>query len=394
MTRTIDYPKAAIVGTGFMGWVHWDALRRIGVKVGGVLGSSPEKASQLIDRFHGGEETRVFQSYEEILNDPVIGVVHLVVPNRHHFAMAKTALEAGKHVMCEKPLAMNPTESAALVALAKKKHPKQAAAVNYNIRFYPLCVEARQRVQSGEIGEVFHVSGSYVQDWLLWQTDYNWRVLAKEGGDLRAVADIGTHWLDLISSITGLEIESVCADLRTVHPVRQKPAGEIATFTGKNAPVAPGQPIEITTEDYGGILLKMAGGSRGNLTVSQVTAGRKNCLRFEIAGSKKALAWNSEAPNEMWIGNRDEANQLLLRDPALLRGAARKAADYPGGHNEGYDDSFKAGFRFFYDYIRSGDFAAPPPYPTFADGHREILVCEAILRSHREGRWVKVEEIL
>ncbi len=384
--------QAVIVGTGFMSWVHWEALARLGIGVRGVLGSGPGKAEQLIARFRAESTARVYQTYEEIMNDPAAQVVHLVVPNRYHFAMAKAALEAGKHVLCEKPLAMNPAESAALVELARK-HPQQAAAVNYNIRFYPLCLEARERVRGGDIGDLFHISGSYVQDWLLWQTDYNWRVLAAEGGDLRAVADIGTHWLDLISSITGLDIESVCADLRTVHPQRQKPAGEIVTFAGKNAPVAAGKPVDITTDDYGGILLRLSGGVRANLTVSQVNAGRKNCLRFEMAGSKKALAWNSESPNEMWIGHRDEPNQLLLRDPALLGGAARAAADYPGGHNEGFDDSFKAAFRVLYDYIGAGDFTAPPPYPTFADGHKEIVVCEAILKSHRERRWVDIKEI-
>lgn len=391
MTNT-DQIQAAIVGTGFMSWVHWEALARLGIGVRGVLGSSPAKAAELIARFRAEGTTRAYQTYDEVMNDPAAQVIHLVVPNRHHFAMAKAALEAGKHVLCEKPLAMNPAESAELVALSQKR-PKQAAGVNYNIRFYPLCLEARERVRNGDLGELFHISGSYVQDWLLWPTDYNWRVLASEGGDLRAVADIGTHWLDLIGSITGLEVESVCADLRTVHKQRQKPVGEIVTFAGKNAPVAAGKPVDITTDDYGGILLKLTGGVRANLTVSQVTAGRKNCLRFEMAGAKKALAWNSESPNEMWIGHRDDPNQLLLRDPALLSGPARAAADSPGGHNEGFDDSFKAAFRVFYDFIRAGDFTAPPPYPTFAEGHKEIVLCEAILKSHRDERWVSIKEI-
>jgi predicted dehydrogenase len=229
-----------------------------------------------------------------------------------------------------------------------------------------------------------------VQDWLFYPTDYNWRVLAGEGGELRAVADIGTHWLDLIRAITGLEIEAVCADLTTVHPVRQRPKGEVKTFKGKEEVVAAVEPVDVTTEDYGCILLRFAGGGRGCLWVSQVTAGRKNCLRYELAGSRCALSWTSERPNELWIGHRERPNESLLRDPALVSDAARSAINYPGGHNEGFPDTFKQCFRAFYRSIETGDFAAAPAFPTFADGHREILLCEAILTSHREGRWVAV----
>ena len=267
---------------------------------------------------------------------------------------------AGKHVMCEKPLAMNSRESAELVALAAKT--KLAAGVNYNIRYYPLCLQMREMVRSGELGSVFSVCGSYVQDWLLYPTDYNWRVLAEEGGELRAVADIGTHWLDLVHSITGLEVESVCADLATVHPVRQRPKGEVETFSGKTGKPIATEPVEIKTEDSGCILLQFAGGGRGCLWVSQVTAGRKNCLRLELAGSGGAVAWNSEQPNELWIGHRERANELLIRDPALVAGAVRPYISFPGGHNEGFPDTFKQCFRAFYGYIRQGDFAAPPSH--------------------------------
>lgn len=213
---------------------------------------------------------------------------------------------------------------------------------------------------------------------------------AEDGGKLRAVADIGTHWLDLVQSLTGLEIESVCADLRTIHPVRQRPRGEVETF--RSAGTADTESIEITTEDYGSILLRFRGGARGCLSVSQVTAGRKNRLQFDIAGSKQSLSWNSEKPNELWIGHRDAANQILLRDPSLLTPKAQGAADTPGGHNEGYADTFKQCFRAFYESIDKGDFSAAPPFPTFEDGHREILICEAILKSHLNQCWVPLEE--
>jgi predicted dehydrogenase len=284
---------------------------------------------------------------------------------------------------------MTSKETAELVALAKK-HPKQAAGVNYNIRFYPLSIEARERVRGGQLGKVHHVTGSYVQDWLLLDTDYNWRVLAAEGGELRAVADIGTHWLDLVHAITGLEVEAVCADLLTVHPVRRRPKGEVETFSGKLGKEADLEPVNITTEDYGAILLRFRGGARGSLVVSQVTAGRKNSLRYEMAGEKGALAWNSENPEELWIGRRGGPNELLMRDPSILSGPARAAVGVPGGHAEGYADTFKQHFRAFYAYVAQGDFSAPPPFATFQDGHREVVLCEAVLESQRKGGWVKV----
>jgi predicted dehydrogenase len=331
-----------------------------------------------------------YRTYEEVLADPHILAVHIATPNRFHFSMAQQALEAGKHVMCEKPLAMRASESARLVAVAARC-PQQCAGVNYNIRYYPLCLEAAHRVRTGQLGTILHVSGSYVQDWLLWPTDYNWRVLADQGGSSRAVADIGTHWFDLIHSITGLDVESVCADLRTVHPVRQRPPGEVTTFGVPGGGTAGLQPVDIDTEDYGAILLRFRGGARGAVVVSQVTAGRKNCLRFEMAGSAAALAFDSERPNALWIGHRDRPNESLIRDPALLSDLARSAASYPGGHNEGYPDSFKQCFQQFYDRIRANDYSNAPKYPTFEDGHREIVLCEAVLRSVQQNGWVDVQ---
>jgi predicted dehydrogenase len=262
--------------------------------------------------------------------------------------------------------------------------------VNYNLRFYPLCLEAREMMKRGDIGDVYSVCGSYAQDWLFYDTDYNWRVLAEEGGELRAVADIGTHWLDLVHSITGLEIEAVCADLETVFPVRKRPTGEVETFSGKMKQEIQTEPVDITTEDYGCIMLRFKGGAKGVLWVSQVTAGRKNCLRFELAGSKCALSWCSEQPNEIWVGHREKANEVLVRDPSLVSDVPRSYITYPGGHNEGFPDTFKQCFRAFYGYIEAGDFSAPAPFPTFEDGHREVVLCEAIQKSNSEGGWVTV----
>jgi predicted dehydrogenase len=376
----------AVIGAGFIGPVHVEALKRVGVTITGILGVDDAESNRAAASLG---LPRAYPSLAAILQDDGVQAVHITTPNRYHHAMASAALQAGKHVMCEKPLAMNSQESAELVKLARRS--KRAAAVNYNIRFYPLCLEARERVRRGDVGDVYSVCGSYVQDWLLLPTDYNWRVLAKEGGQLRAIADIGTHWLDLMHAITGLEVEAVCADLKTVHPVRQRPKGEVQTFKGKEEKIAATEPVKINTEDFGAVLLRFKGGARGLLWVSQVTAGRKNCLRFEIGGAQTAVAWDSEEPNTLWIGHRGRPNESLIRDPALVSDAARQFINYPGGHAEGFPDTFKQCFKAFYGYIAAGDFSAPPPFPTFADGHREIALCEAILASHRASGWVKVK---
>ncbi|MEK7767768.1 MAG: Gfo/Idh/MocA family oxidoreductase, partial [bacterium] len=297
---------AAVVGTGFIGPVHVEALRRLGVRVKGVRGAGA--ATSTAAAAARGLE-RGYASYDELLGDAEVQVVHLTSPNKAHADQVRRALAADKHVVCEKPLALTSRETAELVALAAR-HPTRVCTVNYNLRFYPLNLEARERVKSGGLGAVLHVRGAYLQDWLLYPDDFNWRVLAAEGGETRAVGDIGTHWLDLVTFVTGLEVESVCADLKTVHPVRQRPEGSVETFTDKTAGAKPARrPVEITTEDYGSVLLRFRGGARGVVTVSQVTAGRKNRCTWEIAAARGALAWDSEAPNELWAGSRDKANE-------------------------------------------------------------------------------------
>jgi predicted dehydrogenase len=373
----------AVVGAGFIGPVHVEALRRLGIRVTGILGcddNESQRARQTLGL------PKAYASFDEVLADDAADAVHLAVPNVLHYEMSKKALQAGKHVMCEKPLAMNSTETAELVDLAKKSG--KVAAVCYNIRFYPLNIQARELVAGGNVGEIYAVNGSYVQDWLLYDTDYNWRVLAHQGGALRAVADIGTHWMDLVLKITGLKVESVLADLNTVHKVRNRPTGEVETFTGKMGGPVETEPVDITTDDYGCILFRFTNGGRGSLHVSQITAGRKNRLRYEISGSKCALAWNSEAPNELWIGYRDKPNESLVRDPALLSDKARHFANFPGGHNEGFPDAFKQCFRAFYDAVTGAVAADDAVYPTFEEGHHEVVLCEAILKSHQEQAWV------
>jgi predicted dehydrogenase len=378
----------AVVGAGFIGPVHVEALKRLNIHVTGILGVNDDESQRAMTQL---ELPKAYRDFDEVLADDKVQAVHIATPNFLHYNLAKRALNGGKHVLCEKPLAMNSTESAELVTQARQTG--RVAGVNYNIRYYPLCLEMREMVRSGELGEIFTVCGSYVQDWLLYETDYNWRVLAEDGGELRAIADIGTHWLDLVQAITGRDVESVCADLKTVHPIRRRPRGEVETFTGKGAAAAETEAVAVSTEDSGSVMLHFAGGARGNLFVSQCTAGRKNCLRLEIAGSKRAVAWESERPNELWIGHRDRPNELMLRDPSLASAAARPFMTLPGGHNEGFTDTFKQCFRSFYTHLQweNSHSQSPLMFPTFADGHREILLCEAIARSHRERRWITIE---
>lgn len=382
-------PGVAVVGTGFIGPVHVEALRRLGFQVVGILGSSPERGSA---RAREMGVSKAYASLAELLADPAVDSVHITTPNKTHFQMSRDALLAGKHVVCEKPLAMNAEESRQLVELAAA-HPSQVAAVNYNIRFYPLALQAYDMIRAGEIGDVLSVQGSYTQDWLLLPTDWNWRLVPEEGGELRAVADIGTHWLDLVTFITGLRVESTLADMATFIKTRKRPKRAVATFKGKEAgEPAPGdyEDVEIRTEDYATVMLRFQGGARGVMTVSQLVAGRKNRLYYEVAGSKASLAWDSERPNELWIGRRDRASELLLRDPSLLTPTAARFTNYPGGHNEGFPDTFKQLYRAIYEQVVTGQRGMV--YPTFADGHREIVLCDAIARSARLERWVKVEE--
>ena len=381
-------PVAALVGAGFIGPVHVEALRRIGVRVKGVLGSAPDK-SQAAAAALGLEMG--YPDYAGLLADQEVTVVHVASPNRQHHPQVLAALSTGKHVVCEKPLAMTAKETAELVA-AEARFPGRVCAVSYNVRFYPLVLHARALVRRGELGEIFHLHGSYLQDWLLYPTDFNWRVLAEEGGALRAVGDVGTHWLDLITFISGLEIEAVMADLRTVHPVRQRPAGGSGeTFAPQGgAPAGSSRPVPIVTDDYGAVMLRFKGGARGLCSFSQVAAGRKNCIRFEISGAKRSLAWNSESPEELWIGERGDPSRLLQRDPAIMDATAARFSSYPGGHAEGYPDTFKQLYRAIYDDIRAGGRSPEPLYATFADGHRELVLCEAIAESHRRGRWVEL----
>jgi predicted dehydrogenase len=245
-------------------------------------------------------------------------------------------------------------------------------------------------VRAGALGEIWNVHGSYLQDWLLRPTDWNWRLEPERGGDLRAIGDIGSHWLDLVQFVTDEHIVEVFADLQTVHPVRRRPSGPVQTFAQREVE---GEDVAIATEDLAHVVLRFNGGARGAVVVSQVSAGRKNRLAFELDGAEAALAWNSERPEELWLGSRDRPNEVLLRDPSLLQPAARKATTLPGGHAEGFAEAFRELYRRVYGAVEDGAPAAEPDCPTFADGHWENMLGEAIALSSRERRWIDVEVI-
>jgi predicted dehydrogenase len=375
---------AAVIGAGFVGKAHIEALRRIPVRVKGTLVSSGDRSSAAAKAL--GLE-RAYSSVEEIAADPEITAVHICTPNYVHFGQSATLLRAGKHVMCEKPLAMDSRESAQLVALAKETN--RVDGVAHNLRYYPLCMQAKALVDSGAIGKVRLVHGGFLQDWLTYPTDWNWRLESKLGGELRAVSDIGTHWLDLVQWITGEKVTELCADLATIIPVRHKPRGHVESFSSAKNVATDEIPIE--TDDYASVLVHFEHGIHGVFTVSQVSPGRKCALNFEIDGSEGSLSWNAEDPNTLWIGRRNEPNGKLIKDPSLLKPEARPYAAYPGGHAEGYPDTFVQLFHDFYNYIAAGDFNAPRKFPTFQTGHDELLLCEAIQKSAQSRSWTKLE---
>ena len=375
---------AAVIGTGFIGTVHVEALRKIGVQVRGVLASTPERGAA---RAEALGVRHAYASLDEVLADPSVDVVHVTSPNHLHVPQASAVLAAGRHVVCEKPLAMTASESAALAAQADASG--LVNAVNFNIRFYPLHQHVREMIAAGDLGDVRLVTGHYFQDWLLHDTDWNWRLDPDQGGALRAVGDIGSHWLDLMAYMTGQPIVAVMADLATFVIARQEPTGPVETFSTERSGETVTRPMG--TEDTATILLHFAKGARGSVAVSQISAGRKNSLQWEIDGSEAAAAWDAETPDHLWIGHRDQPNELLLRNPALMGAAGRAAAALPGGHVEGFGDTFAALFRAIYADIAVGRPGADPPYATFAAGHDEMLVNDAIAESARLGRWVDVD---
>jgi predicted dehydrogenase len=381
--------KVGVIGTGFIGPTHIEAIRRLGfVEVVAIAGngleSAEKKAAELgIPKAYG--------DYREMLEDREIQVVHNCTPNDLHFKINKEIILAGKHVLSEKPLAMSSKESAELLELARKHNVVHG--VNFNYRQFPAVKQLETMVKSGDLGKVNLVHGSYLQDWLLFETDFNWRLNPEVGGKSRAVADIGSHWCDTVQYVTGKKIVEVFADLATVFPVRKKPKYQVATFETQIMSEDMYEDVSIHTEDYASVLLRFEDGTKGVFTVSQVSAGRKNRLSFEINGSKCSAFWNQEEPEKLWIGHREKPNEVLLADPALFSQEARSSIHHPGGHNEGWPDALKNMMLNFYTYIRDGKDPRvdTPNFATFEDGHRSMCITDAILESNEQQKWVKIQ---
>ncbi|MBK8636164.1 MAG: Gfo/Idh/MocA family oxidoreductase [Saprospiraceae bacterium] len=376
--------KVGVVGTGFIGPAHIEALRRLpNIEVTALCEVNIElataKAAQL-----GIERPCTF---DQLLAMEDIVSVHVCTPNFLHFSQAKAALLAGKHVVCEKPLAKDLHEAAELVRLLENW---PVNAVHFNLRYYPLVRHMKALRESGELGDIYSILGSYLQDWLFYNTDYNWRLEPDKSGDSRAIADIGSHLMDILEYITGLKTVEVMADFNTIHKTRKKPLKAVETYSGKMLQPEDYADVAINTEDHANVLLRFDNGNRGSITVSQVSAGRKNQLKLEISGSNKTFAWNSESPNELWVGNRDKANEYLMRDPSLVAAGARSIISFPGGHNEGFPDTSKQLFKEVYDAIAQNKMPDQATFPTFADGYRELLICERILESNKKQGWVTV----
>jgi predicted dehydrogenase len=375
--------RTAIIGTGLMGRVHLEAVRRIGsVEVAAVTGRNAEAARRLAAGF---SIPTVTADYAEILRNSEIDAVHICTPNAQHFPMAKGALLAGKHVLCEKPLATSVTQGEELVSIAARRGLRNC--VCHNLRYYPMVQQMRRMREAGDLGEILVVQGTYSQDWLLYDTDWNWRVEAAAGGPSRCMADIGSHWFDMAEHITGLCVTTLCADLQTFHATRKQPRHSVETFANKLLGPEDYVEREVETEDFGAVIFRMGTRARGAVTASQVSAGRKNGLSIEIYGTKSSVAWNQERPDELWAGQRDAGNRVYVKDPPLLKPEARPYADLPGGHSEGYSDTFKQLFRRFY-----GSIGAPGlrEYPEFADGLRQLTILKAVLESHSTRHWTDV----
>ncbi|MFN3325915.1 MAG: Gfo/Idh/MocA family protein [Bryobacteraceae bacterium] len=374
--------RTAVIGGGFMGRVHSEAILRLGhVEIAAVAARTEEKARSFaasvgVERYTSDQAT--------LFNDATIEAVHICTPNALHHPIAKAAIEAGKHVLCEKPLAMSSAEAREMLELANAKGVIHC--VNHNLRYYPVVQHIREMIRSGELGDVVAVQGTYSQDWLLYDTDWNWRVVRQDNGDLRVVGDIGSHWMDMIQHLTGLQITALCADINTVHKTRKRPKGSIETFAGKTLQPEDYEEVPIDTEDFAAVLLHLGDRARGAYTVSQVSAGCKNRFQVEIYGTKCGVMWNQERPDELWIGHRNSPNQTIVKDPSLLHPRAAGFADLPGGHGEGYDDTHKQVFRRFYRKIAEP--SCPADFPTFEDGLRGMQLIEKVGESASRRGWV------
>jgi predicted dehydrogenase len=383
--------RTGIIGGGMMGNAHAAAVRRLGFVDVVAVAERDQETADKAGKMISIEKT--YGDYRKMLEDDEIDVVHVLTPNKFHFQMSKDALEAGKNVICEKPLSMTFQQGRELLEAARKSG--KCYELNHNMRYYPMVKQTREYIQSGDAGEIRLVNGAYLQDWLFLEQDYNWRVVAEEGGVSRAVADIGTHIMDMVQYVTGLKIVSVYADLTTFIPVRKKPKVEVATYMTADLGPDDYEEVNIDTEDHGSLMVKFSNGAKGVFMFAQVCAGRKNHIRFEIFGSKRSYAWCGEEPNQLWIGSREQSNSLFVKDPSIMAPGAAQYADMPCGLGEGYADTFMQSFKDFYTWVREEKKMDEEkvPFPTFKTGCQELAIVDAVLKSNEKNKWVDVPEV-
>ncbi len=378
--------KVGIIGMGYIGESHIEAVRRIGAcELYAVADTNYELARKKADDY--GIE-KCYSCVEDLLADPEIDAVHNCTPNFLHLEINKQIIRSGKHLLSEKPLCMNYEQARELVEL-KKQYPDSVAAVNFNYRLNPMVQEARSRVQDGRIGSVRIISGSYQQDWLLYDTDYSWRLDPKTSGVSCAIADIGSHWMDAIQHVTGHRITEVMADLKTVIPVRKKPRKQTETFTSS----VPSEydEIAIENEEYGAVMFHTDKGAVGVYHVSELAAGHGCYFNFEINGSSASLKWNQEENDRLWVGMRDDDNRYVIRDPNALSPSARQYTSLAMGHPEGWNDAFKGNIYAFYRYIQNGQ-TGDAVFSTLEEAAYIVKLTEAIVDSSKQQKWIKIDE--
>jgi predicted dehydrogenase len=378
--------SVAVIGAGYIGPVHIEALRRIsGIAVKGVADANPELALRAAQRYN---IEKVYGDYSEILNDPSIDVIHTCVPNSLHYPINKAAIEKGKHILSEKPLAMSLDQTCELTELATKKGI--VTGINFCYRYYPVVLEMALRVRRGDAGKVRMATGSWFQDWLSEDTDYTWRLTQAESGDSNISADLGSHWFDLVQFVTDLRVTEVMADFATLIPVRKKPARQILAF--EKVSDVPFEEIKVELEDYSAILFRLNNGAPGSFTTSQAATGRKSDTEFQIYGSTCSYAWSHKRSNELWVGHRDVPNETLIESPILQSRETASYASLPTGHPLGYHDAVLNLIRDFYDVVRGGgkEVSRPLPRPTFQTGYEEMRILKAVVESNRKRAWVKV----
>lgn len=379
--------KIGLIGTGYIGRVHLEILRRIGgADVVAVADSDRELALAAARKF---DIPKVHATAGDMIDDDAIDVVHNCTPNNVHFEINKKAILGGKQVVSEKPLSINSRESAELVELAKKHGT--LTAIDFCYRYYPVVQEAAARVRSGQLGEVRAFMGHFLQDWLFYETDYTWRLDPDISGAANVIADLGSHWCDLVQFVTGRRISEVMTELHTCLPKRKKPKSGALSF-GAQAD-AEYEDADVELDDYASMFIRLDNGARGNFTTCQVAAGRKVDIELQVFGSKESLAWSHVHPNALWIGHRDKSNEIFYESSQLQSEGTRKYATLPTGHPMGYHDAVYNLFRDYYDALAARREGRPHAvaFPDFVAGHEEMCVVEAAVRSNRSGAWARVE---